>query len=87
MKIACVAYLHGRGGAERQIVMLANALAKFGHEIYLISLAVCNPVYAFSSEVHIIDLSKKEKKFGKNYLTYVQMCLYISGCSLHIYVL
>lgn len=28
MKIACVAYLHGTGGAERQITMLANAMRK-----------------------------------------------------------
>ena len=70
MKIACVAYLHGRGGAERQIVMLANALAKFGHEVYLLSLADCNPVYTLSSEVHLIDLSKKEKKFNKTITRY-----------------
>lgn len=71
MKIACVAYLHGRGGAERQIVMLANALAKFGHEVYLLSLAACNPVYALSSEVHLVDLSKKEKKIEKTVTRYI----------------
>lgn len=73
MKIVCVAYLHGRGGAERQIVMLANALAKFGHEVYLLSLAVCNPVYALSSDVHFIDLSKKEKKFPKTIIRYISL--------------
>ena len=30
MKIVCVGYLQGAGGAERQIIMLANALAERG---------------------------------------------------------
>lgn len=79
MKIACVAYLHGRGGAERQIVMLANALAEFGHDVYLLSLAACNPVYTLSSEVHLIDLSKKENKFEKTITRYFSLRKELSG--------
>ena len=59
MKIACFAYLHGRGGAERQITMLANSLAQSGHEVYLVALASCNLVYDIHSNVHIVDLSHK----------------------------
>lgn len=38
MKIACITYLHGSGGAERQIIMLANTLSRFKHEVHLIVL-------------------------------------------------
>ena len=37
MKIACIGYLHGAGGAEKQIIMLSNALFERGHEVHLIS--------------------------------------------------
>lgn len=34
MKIATIAYLHGAGGAERQIIMLSNEMAMKGHEVH-----------------------------------------------------
>ena len=61
MKIACVGYLHGRGGAERQLTMLANALSEKGHEVYLLSLAACNLKYNISDKVKLIDLSDSSR--------------------------
>ena len=60
MRIAVVAYLHGSGGAERQITMLANALADRGHDVQMLVLAENNPKYPISEKVHIIDLSGDE---------------------------
>lgn len=62
MKIICVAYLHGSGGAERQITMLANALCTRGHEVYLAVLAENNRKYEISNGVTVCDLTYAEKK-------------------------
>lgn len=64
MKIVCVGYLHGAGGAERQIVMLANNLAKMGHNVTLIILACANIKYEISSDVKILDLTVAEQAKG-----------------------
>lgn len=61
MRIACVGYMHGKGGAERQLIMLANALAERGHEVYIIALAQCNLQYVVDNRVQIVDLSNEEK--------------------------
>lgn len=58
MKVACFAYLHGLGGAERQIIMLANSLVNRNHEVSLIILADNNLKYDISEKVKIIDLSR-----------------------------
>ena len=39
MKIAFIAYLHGFGGAQRQIINVANAMRRKGHRVVLISLS------------------------------------------------
>lgn len=57
MRIACVGYMHGKGGAERQLLMLANALSEKGNDVFLIALADCNLMYEVSSDVQVIDLS------------------------------
>ena len=57
MKIALIGYLHGNGGAERQIIMLSNELAAKGHEVHLIALADCNIKYEISLDVHLYDFS------------------------------
>lgn len=60
MKIACVGYLHGSGGAERQIIMLANDMAKRGHEVHLIILVENKSFYSISEKVIVHDLSDLE---------------------------
>lgn len=64
MKIVCVGYLHGAGGAERQIVMLANALAERGHEVHLIILAENKSKYSILKNVVVHDLTSAEKDNG-----------------------
>lgn len=61
MRIACIAYLHGFGGAERQIVMLANNLSELGHDVHLVAFLSNNSAYKILPNVHFYDLSKVEK--------------------------
>lgn len=61
MRIACIGYLHGAGGAERQIIMLANAMAEKGHEVHMIVLADFKSNYVISNKIIIHDLSDMEK--------------------------
>ena len=62
MRIVCVGYLHGSGGAERQIINLANALTDYGHEVYLLVLAENNRKFYISDKVNVVDLSGYEKE-------------------------
>lgn len=62
MKLALCAYLHGSGGAERQITMLANAMAERGHEVHFLVLSEFNKKYDISPIVHVHDLTAVEKK-------------------------
>ncbi|MCR5206176.1 MAG: glycosyltransferase [Lachnospiraceae bacterium] len=60
MKIACIAYLHGFGGAEKQIIMLANELAERGHDVTLISLCGDEQCYKISDKVRYIFLPDRK---------------------------
>lgn len=60
MKILTVGYLHGSGGAERQIILLSNQLALRGHEVTLCVLNENNSPYPISDNVKVMDLSDKE---------------------------
>lgn len=64
MRIACVAYLHGAGGAERQIIMLANNLALQGEDVSLIVMVDYKSKYPISKAVNVIDLTYCEKEKG-----------------------
>ena len=60
MKIVTVGYLHGAGGAERQIILLSNQLAMRGHEVVLLILADNLSSYTIASKVRVADLSVAE---------------------------
>ena len=60
MKIATIGYLHGSGGAERQIILLSNELAQKGHEVHLVILNENKAPYLISSLVIVHDLTAKE---------------------------
>lgn len=64
MKIALIAYLHGSGGAERQIIMLANALAERGNKVHLAVVAAYDNRYSISEKVAVHDLTYAESKRG-----------------------
>ena len=68
MKIVCVGYLHGAGGAERQIIMLANAMAERNNDVHLIALAAFESKYKIDSNIKIHDLSYIEDKKGNKIL-------------------
>lgn len=61
MKIVTVGYLHGAGGAERQIILLSNQLALRGHDVILCVLAENNSPYPIDNKVRIVDISDVEK--------------------------
>lgn len=60
MRIMTVGYLHGSGGAERQIILLSNQLAELGLDVMLCVLNENNSPYTISEKVHVIDLSNEE---------------------------
>lgn len=61
MKIVFLSYLHGYGGAEKQNIMLANAMANLGHDIVLVSISVNNVCYKLDEKVKYIFLPDKKK--------------------------
>ncbi len=61
MIITTIAYLHGAGGAERQIVMLSNEMVIRGHEVHMIVLNEFNAPYPISDKVIVHDLSGRDK--------------------------
>lgn len=65
MRIVTIAYLHGAGGAERQIIMLSNEMAERGHDVHMIVMGGFNSPYSISDKVVVHDLTKAERgKFG-----------------------
>ena len=60
MRIATIAYLHGAGGAERQIIMLSNEMAMRGHEVHLIVLSEFKSPYPIDKRVTVYDLTANE---------------------------
>lgn len=58
MRIACVAYMEGFGGAERQIVNLANQLSGRGHEVHLIAIVNRGITYEINPKVNFHSLNK-----------------------------
>ncbi len=60
-KVLLVSYLHGYGGAERQIILLANALAQMGYNTTLVSLSANNPKYDIDKAVTYCYIKDKYK--------------------------
>lgn len=73
MKIVTVGYLHGNGGAERQIIMLSNELAIRGHNVYLVVLGANKAPYMINPNVILYDLTYVEQgkmKILKRYMAF-----------------
>ena len=60
MKIVFLSYLHGFGGAEKQNVMLANAMAEHSHDVTLISICANNNCYPLDDRVKYIYLPDRK---------------------------
>lgn len=67
MKILTVGYLHGAGGAERQIILLSNQLAKRGHEVTLCVLAENHSPYVIDDFVNVVDMTNVEKNVSSTF--------------------
>ncbi len=61
MKIALPVYLHGFGGAERQVITLANQMANRGHDVHMLLLSDDKIKYPLSEKVNIHSLLNAEK--------------------------
>ena len=55
-----VGYLHGSGGAERQIILLSNQLAGLGYDVTLCVLNENKSPYVVDKKVRMIDLCNEE---------------------------
>ena len=60
MKIICVGYFHGAGGAEKQIIKLANELSMRGQIVTVIALSECKIQYEINRQVNLVNLSDKK---------------------------
>lgn len=68
MKIACVGYFQSVGGAEKQLVLLANSLVEKGHDVYLIILAENKIAYNVDQRIRKIDMSIGENESSNKIL-------------------
>lgn len=62
MKIVCVGYVSGEGGAQRQMLMLANELANRNNEVHLFLIAGNDIRYELSDKVIVHDLTEADKE-------------------------
>ena len=60
MKLVFLSYLHGFGGAEKQNVMLANAMVDRGHDVTLISICADNNCYELDDRIKYIFLPDRK---------------------------
>lgn len=61
MKIALPVYLHGFGGAERQVITLGNQMAYRGHEVHMLLLSDDKIKYPLSDKIKVHSLLYAEK--------------------------
>ena len=52
MKMVFIAYLRGFGGAQRQIINVANAMSRMGHDVALISMSDNKKCYEIDQAIH-----------------------------------
>ena len=73
MKMVFLAYLHGYGGAERQIILLANAMSEKGHDVTLISICDGNMCYALGRGVKYRHLPDRRKNVLRIITRYIDI--------------
>lgn len=56
IKLVLLGYFHGYGGAEKSIIMLANAMADRGHKVTMIALVAEKVAYPISDSVEVVEL-------------------------------
>lgn len=71
MKMVFVGYLHGFGGAEKQIIMLANEMVERGHDVFLLSLVAGNICYDMDKRVKHRFIQDKKMLGGAIFSRYL----------------
>lgn len=61
MKIVFLTYLHGFGGAEKQNIMLANAMVERGHDVTVVSISSNNNCYDLDNRIKYVFLPDRKK--------------------------
>lgn len=59
MRMAFLGYFHGFGGAEKQMLLLANEMVERGHEVFLISIALHNINYSVHKRINYIKMDNR----------------------------
>ena len=62
MKIVAAAYLHGFGGAEKQLIMLCNQMVERNHDVTMVLIAGDDIAYPLDKRVKIISLLFAESR-------------------------
>ncbi|MBR2741312.1 glycosyltransferase [Candidatus Saccharibacteria bacterium] len=62
MKIVFIAYIHGVGGAQKQSVLIANAMANLGCDVTLIILGTIKKEFEIDKRIKVINIEKKNSR-------------------------
>lgn len=73
MKILFIGYMHGYGGAEKQITMLANEMKEKKHEILFVSLACNNFRYELNSEIGNIYIKDSSNRIIRIFNRFIKL--------------
>ena len=73
MKLLFIGYLHGFGGAEKQIIKLANEMAKRNYDVTFISLYKNNECYKIDKDVKKIHIPDKRKGIVKIFYRHINL--------------
>ncbi len=87
MDITLLAHLHGYGGAEKSIVLLANQLSKRGHNVTLVTVTANNCKYSLDEniKVHFIpDIGKGKSSVLAHRFTALKKYFKTHACDLAI---
>ena len=79
MKLAFIVYYLTFGGVERQITLLANEMARRGHDVYIISMVANKQCYEINPCIKRIHISDKGKGILKIYLRYLHLKYVLKG--------
>ncbi|MBO4276522.1 glycosyltransferase [Candidatus Saccharibacteria bacterium] len=62
MKIVFIAYIHGVGGAQKQSVLIANAMANLGCDVTLMILGAIKKEFEIDKRIKVINIEKKNSR-------------------------
>lgn len=82
MRLLFIGYLHGFGGAEKMLIMLANEMAIRGYDVDLLSLVSNNPKYIINPKINYYFIKDEgNSKIGKLKNRFMKLNLFIKKSS------